>query len=41
MENDAIWVVEDHLSKSVILLSLRMTDPVDKLVKLYVKKVVR
>ena len=41
MENDAIWVVVDHLTKSTLLLPLKMTDPLDKLVKLYVKKAVR
>jgi hypothetical protein len=37
----AIWVVVDHLTKSAFFLPLRMTGPVDKLAKLYVKEAVR
>ena len=34
-------VVEDRLTELAFFLPLRMTDPIDKLVKLYVKDVVR
>ena len=39
--NDAIWVVVDRLTKSALFLPIKMTDPVDKLAKLYVNEVIR
>ena len=39
--NDAIWVVVDRLTKSALFLPMKMTDSVDKLVKLYVNEVIR
>nr|GEV89844.1 putative reverse transcriptase domain-containing protein [Tanacetum cinerariifolium] len=39
-ENDTIWVVVDRLTKSVHLLPIKETDPMDKLARLYLKKVV-
>jgi hypothetical protein len=40
-ENDAIWVIVDRLTKSALFLPIRMTDPVEKLAKIYVNEVVR
>ncbi|GJR52386.1 putative reverse transcriptase domain-containing protein [Tanacetum coccineum] len=37
---DTIWVIIDHLTKSAHFLPMRETDPVDKLMKLYMKEVV-
>jgi len=39
--NDAIWVIMDRLTKSALFLPVKMTDPVDKLAKTYVNKVLR
>jgi len=39
--NDAIWVIVDRLTKSALFLPMKMTDPVDKLARLYVNEVVR
>jgi hypothetical protein len=39
--NDAIWVIVDRLTKSAFFLPVKMTDPVDKLAKMYVNEVVR
>ena len=39
--NEAIWVVVDRLMKSALFLPTKMTDPVDKLAKLYVNEVIR
>jgi len=39
--NDVIWVVVDRLTKSTLFLPIKMTDPVDKLAKLYVNEVIR
>jgi len=39
--NNAIWVVVDRLTKLAFFLPLTMTNPIDKVVKLYVKDVVR
>jgi hypothetical protein len=39
--NDAIWVVVDRLTKSALFLPMKMTDSMDKLVKLYVNEVIR
>jgi hypothetical protein len=39
--NDAIWVIVDRLMKSVLFLSIKMTNSVDKLAKIYIKEVVR
>jgi hypothetical protein len=39
--NDAIWVVVDRLTKSVLFLPMKMIDSVDKLTKLYVNKVIK
>nr|GEW99933.1 putative reverse transcriptase domain-containing protein [Tanacetum cinerariifolium] len=38
--NDTIWVVVDRLTKSVNFLSIKETDPMDKLARLYLKEVV-
>jgi len=40
-ENDAIWVIVDRLMKSMLFLSIKMTDLVDKLAKIYINEVVR
>lgn len=39
--NDAIWVIVNRLTKSTLFLSMKMTNAVDKLAKLYVDKMVR
>lgn len=39
--NDAIWVIVNWLTKSTLFLSLKITNSVDKLIKLYVDKMVR
>jgi hypothetical protein len=39
--NDAIWVIVDRLTKSALFLPMKMTNPVDKLARLYVNKVVK
>jgi hypothetical protein len=39
--NDAIWVIADRLTKFTLFLPMKMTDPVDKLARLYVNEVVR
>ncbi|GJQ90072.1 putative reverse transcriptase domain-containing protein [Tanacetum coccineum] len=38
--NDTIWVIVDRLTKSAHFLPMRVTDPMDKLAKLYLKEVV-
>nr|GEX03321.1 hypothetical protein [Tanacetum cinerariifolium] len=38
--NDTIWVVVDRLTKSAHFLSMKETDPMDKLARLYLKEVV-
>nr|GEW46118.1 putative reverse transcriptase domain, ribonuclease H-like domain, aspartic peptidase domain protein [Tanacetum cinerariifolium] len=38
--NDTIWVVVDQLTKSAHFLPMKETDPMDKLARLYLKKVV-
>ncbi|GJR37502.1 putative reverse transcriptase domain-containing protein [Tanacetum coccineum] len=37
---DTIWVIVDHLTKSTHFLPMRETDPMEKLMKLYMKEVV-
>ncbi|GJW86225.1 putative reverse transcriptase domain-containing protein [Tanacetum coccineum] len=37
---DTIWVIVDRLTKSVIFTPIRETDPMDKLARIYLKKVV-
>ncbi|GJW48833.1 reverse transcriptase domain-containing protein [Tanacetum coccineum] len=37
---DTIWVIVDRLTKSVIFTSIRETDPMDKLARIYLKEVV-
>nr|GFC59044.1 reverse transcriptase domain-containing protein [Tanacetum cinerariifolium] len=37
---DTIWVIIDRLTKSTIFTSIRETDPMDKLAKIYLKAVV-
>nr|GEW48793.1 reverse transcriptase domain-containing protein [Tanacetum cinerariifolium] len=37
---DTIWVIVDHLKKSAHFLPMRETDPMEKLMKLYMKEVV-
>jgi hypothetical protein len=39
--NDVIWVIVDRLTKSALFLPMKMTDPIDKLARLYVNEVVR
>nr|GEU71717.1 reverse transcriptase domain-containing protein [Tanacetum cinerariifolium] len=38
---DTIWVIIDRLTKSVIFLLMRETDPMEKLARMYLKEVVR
>ncbi|GJU66206.1 putative reverse transcriptase domain-containing protein [Tanacetum coccineum] len=38
--NDTIWVIIDRLTKSAHFLSMRETDPMDKLARLYLKEVI-
>ncbi|GKB89518.1 putative reverse transcriptase domain-containing protein [Tanacetum coccineum] len=37
---DTIWVIVDRLTKSVIFVPIRETDPMDKLARMYLKEVV-
>nr|GFA02723.1 putative reverse transcriptase domain-containing protein [Tanacetum cinerariifolium] len=37
---DTIWVIVDRLTKSAIFTPIRETDPMDKLARIYLKKVV-
>ncbi|GJQ93435.1 reverse transcriptase domain-containing protein [Tanacetum coccineum] len=37
---DTIWVIVDRLTKSAIFVSMRETDPLDKLARIYLKEVV-
>ncbi|GKA63226.1 putative reverse transcriptase domain-containing protein [Tanacetum coccineum] len=37
---DTIWVIVDHLTKSTYFLPMRENDPMEKLMKLYMKEVV-
>ncbi|GJZ23843.1 putative reverse transcriptase domain-containing protein [Tanacetum coccineum] len=37
---DTIWVIVDRLTKSAIFVSMRETDPLEKLVRMYLKEVV-
>nr|GEZ05741.1 putative reverse transcriptase domain-containing protein [Tanacetum cinerariifolium] len=37
---DTIWVIVDRLTKSAIFTLMRETDPIDKLARMYLKKVV-
>nr|GFD22590.1 reverse transcriptase domain-containing protein [Tanacetum cinerariifolium] len=37
---DTIWVIIDRLTKSVIFIPIRETDPMDKLARIYLKEVV-
>nr|GFB38533.1 putative reverse transcriptase domain-containing protein [Tanacetum cinerariifolium] len=37
---DTIWVIVDRLTKSAIFTSIRETDPIDKLARIYLKEVV-
>ncbi|GJU78618.1 putative reverse transcriptase domain-containing protein [Tanacetum coccineum] len=37
---DTIWVIVDRLTKSVIFVPMRETDPLDKLARMYLKEVV-
>ncbi|GJX40756.1 putative reverse transcriptase domain-containing protein [Tanacetum coccineum] len=37
---DTIWVIVDQLTKSVIFLPIRETDPLEKLARMYLKEVV-
>ncbi|GKC85618.1 putative reverse transcriptase domain-containing protein [Tanacetum coccineum] len=37
---DTIWVITDRLTKSVIFVPMRETDPMDKLARMYLKEVV-
>jgi len=35
--NDAIWVIVDRLTNSVLFLPIKMIDLVDRLAKIYIK----
>nr|GEV37074.1 putative reverse transcriptase domain-containing protein [Tanacetum cinerariifolium] len=37
---DTIWVIVDRLTKSALFLPMRETDPIEKLVRIYLKEVV-
>nr|GEV10625.1 putative reverse transcriptase domain-containing protein [Tanacetum cinerariifolium] len=37
---DTIWVIVDRLTKSAIIVSMRETDPIEKLARMYLKEVV-
>nr|GEY56234.1 putative reverse transcriptase domain-containing protein [Tanacetum cinerariifolium] len=37
---DTIWVIVDRLTKSAIFTTIRETDPIDKLTRIYLKEVV-
>jgi hypothetical protein len=39
--HDAIWVIIDRLTKSVHFIPIKVTDPVPKLVELYIREIVR
>ena len=39
--SNAIWVIVDRLTKSARFLPIQTTSPLDKLVPLYVKEIVR
>jgi len=39
--NDVVWVIVDHLTKSILFLPTKMANLINKLVKLYVNEVVR
>ena len=38
--HDAIWVIVDHLTKSAYFLAINVKDPLPKLVKIYIEKIV-
>jgi hypothetical protein len=38
---DSIWVVVDHLTKSVHFIPIKIKDPMDKLARLYIQHIVR
>jgi hypothetical protein len=40
IEEDSIWVVVDHLMKSAHFIPIKVKDPMDKLVRLYVHNIV-
>jgi hypothetical protein len=39
--NDAIWIIVDRLTKSALFFPIKMTNPTNKLARLYVIEVVR
>jgi len=39
--NDAIWIIVDRLTKSVLFLPIKMTDSINKIAKVYINEVVR
>jgi hypothetical protein len=39
-EEDSIWVVVDRLMKSAHFIPMKVKDPMDKLVRLYVQNIV-
>lgn len=39
--HDSIWVVVDRLTKSSHFLSMKVSDSVDQLTRLYIRKVIR
>lgn len=40
-QHDAVWVIVDRLTKSVHFLPMKMTDPLEKLARLYIHEIVR
>ena len=40
-KHDAVWVIVDRLTKSAHFLPIQQGDPLDKLARLYVAKIVR
>ena len=40
-QHDAIWVIVDRLTKSAHFLSIKVTDSIDALSKLYVREIIR
>ena len=41
IENDAIWMIVDRLTKYAHFLPIKIGQPVSKLAQLYIKKIIR
>lgn len=39
--HDVIWVIVDKLTKSSYFLAIKITDPLDKFVRTYIREIVR